>query len=98
MCQPGIVEFGSKIQTEIPRGLAAGSRGGSWMAKDMPMLLHTYEYIVRNAILNWWEQTALNNKLSSLRKIIQIPSRLTVNHIPKVKTSCNNSVLRWSFK
>lgn len=57
MCHPGDIIGKSKIPTEIPWGQVAGSRGGSWTAKNMPMLLHIYEYIVRNAILNWWEQT-----------------------------------------
>jgi hypothetical protein len=39
---------------ERPLGLASSTRGATWAAKDMPMLLHVFEYIVRNAILNWW--------------------------------------------
>lgn len=40
---------------EAPPGLAAGSHDAIWMAKDMPMLLHVFEYITRNAIVNWWQ-------------------------------------------
>lgn len=40
--------------TEIPIGLAASMRGGVWLEKDLPMLIHTFEYIVRGALLNWW--------------------------------------------
>lgn len=41
--------------SEIPIGLATKARGGTWVRKDTPMLLHAFEYIVRNALLNWWE-------------------------------------------
>jgi len=36
---------------EVPLGLATSARGATWSAKDTPMLLHVFEYIVRNAIL-----------------------------------------------
>lgn len=62
MSHPGMAIGDSNILAEIPSGLAAGSLGGSWVAQDMPMLLHTYEYIARNAVLNWWEKAALDNK------------------------------------
>lgn len=28
--------------------------GGTWSATDIPMYLHTFEYIVRNCLLRWW--------------------------------------------
>lgn len=28
--------------------------GGVWLTKDIPMLLHTFEYIVRHALNGWW--------------------------------------------
>lgn len=40
---------------EKPLGLAASSKGAVWVADDIPMLLHVFEYIVRNALLSWWE-------------------------------------------
>lgn len=39
---------------EKPMGLAASEAGGTWVAKDIPILLHTFEYIARHALLNWW--------------------------------------------
>lgn len=39
---------------EVPLGLATSVQGGVWLAKDTPMLLHTFEYIVRHTILKWW--------------------------------------------
>lgn len=39
---------------EIPLGLASSAFGASWDISETPMLLQTFEYIARNAILNWW--------------------------------------------
>ena len=43
---------------EQPGTPAIGGKGGAWAAKDMPMLLHTFEYIVRHALLKWWRSIA----------------------------------------
>jgi hypothetical protein len=40
---------------EVPEGLATAAYGGIWTRKDVPMLLHLFEYIVRSALLRWWE-------------------------------------------
>jgi hypothetical protein len=48
MCQP------PRGLSEIPPGLATGGYGGVWQAEDTPMLLQTFEYIVRNALIKWW--------------------------------------------
>jgi hypothetical protein len=55
MCEPpvGVGENGELA--EIPIGLATSMRGSTWLLKDTPILLHTFEYIVRNVILNWWK-------------------------------------------
>ena len=58
MCQPGMAIPNSDVPSEIPTGLASSMLGGVWTAKDTPLLLHTFEYIARNAILSWWK--ALN--------------------------------------
>jgi len=34
--------------------LASSAMDGTWVAKDTPILLHTFEYIVRNALIAWW--------------------------------------------
>lgn len=39
-------------------GLASSSGGGSWIADDLPMSLHSFEYIARGALLKWWESIA----------------------------------------
>ena len=40
---------------EVPLGLATYSLGASWKHKQTPMLLHTFEYIARGALLGWWK-------------------------------------------
>lgn len=40
---------------EQPGTPAMGTKGGVWVSKDMPMLIHTFEYIARNALIAWWE-------------------------------------------
>jgi hypothetical protein len=42
---------------EVPTGLASAERGGVWLRKDTPILLWTFEYVARNAVLNWWSRT-----------------------------------------
>ena len=41
--------------SEKPFGYATEAYGAIWIAKSTPMLLHTFEYIARNALLKWWE-------------------------------------------
>ena len=41
--------------SEVMVGYGAGAHGGVWTAKDAPMKLHLFEYIVRAALLRWWE-------------------------------------------
>jgi hypothetical protein len=40
--------------TEIPSGERMAVGTSAWQAADTPMLLYTFEYIVRNVLLNWW--------------------------------------------
>ncbi len=53
MCEPPFSHDGKFA--EKPIGLATQAKGGTWVAKDIPMLLHTFEYIVRHSLLNWWD-------------------------------------------
>jgi hypothetical protein len=43
-------------EQETPGGLSSGGADGIWMAADAPMLLATFEYIAREALLRWWDQ------------------------------------------
>jgi hypothetical protein len=55
MCDPAYRQKdGEKALSEKPFALAYASRGGTWMNKDIPMYLNTFEYIVRKALLKWW--------------------------------------------
>lgn len=54
--QPRVDESGA-IQ-EAPIGLNSGGLGGVWDAKETPMLLATFEYIARGALLRWWSEMA----------------------------------------
>lgn len=46
--------LGGDAMAEKPPGGAISTKGGTWVAKDTPMTLHTFEYIVRHALLKWW--------------------------------------------
>lgn len=53
MCQPPM--FYSRSEwPEVPLGLGSSSNYSTWTIKDTPILLHTYEYIVRGSLLKWW--------------------------------------------
>jgi hypothetical protein len=54
MCEPPFVFGAGGVPTEIPIGGGMRTKGGTWLAKDTPILLHTFEYIVRGALLRWW--------------------------------------------
>ncbi len=54
MCGPAVI--GDWLQ-EAPGGLWVEAAGGKWMKKDLPLMLHTFEYIVRNSIINWWKSS-----------------------------------------
>jgi hypothetical protein len=61
MCEPPL-----RIENEfaeIPSGFATNGKGGTWVhKKDVPMQLHVFEYIVRNALLKWWASMLLRYK------------------------------------
>ena len=46
------------IYAEIPVEIAQSGRGGVWIAKDVPMTLYIFEYIVRESLLKWWADMA----------------------------------------
>jgi len=53
MCEPPYQQ--EDVVWEKPFGRGTAARGAVWTGKDMPMLLHTFEYIVRNSLLKWWD-------------------------------------------
>jgi len=48
---------GWKAATEKPHGHVS-MRGGVWLENEIPILLNTFEHIVRQALLNWWKAEA----------------------------------------
>ncbi|HEX9198160.1 MAG TPA: hypothetical protein VF865_01270 [Acidobacteriaceae bacterium] len=58
MCHPPEVVAESEACAERPTGLAIGALGGTWMTKDLPLFLSTFEYMVRGTLLRWWRSMA----------------------------------------
>jgi hypothetical protein len=57
MCQPPYREPTWPTYTERPWGDISTS-GAVWLEEDLPLLLHTFEYITRETLLNWWHSLA----------------------------------------
>jgi len=56
MCLPPFKEDPSwAAHAEKPIGLATSTLGATWLADDVPILLNTFEYIVRGCLLKWWK-------------------------------------------
>jgi hypothetical protein len=53
MCDPPQSDSGGVLCECFP-ALAAQQAGGSWPAARMPMYLHTFAYVVRQALTSWW--------------------------------------------
>ncbi len=63
MCNPPFKETLGKETRYAEKGtpgVAASAPGGSWKTKDVPINLHTFHYIVRHVLLNWWKATEKN--------------------------------------
>jgi hypothetical protein len=60
MCLPALKPHGWDAPYEKPSGLAISSKGGTWRAEDVPILLHVFHYIVRGALLKWWQDLGEN--------------------------------------
>ncbi|MFG2946240.1 hypothetical protein [Streptomyces adustus] len=52
MCHPPMTSGAALDERPSVRAVAAGN--SAWMARDLPMHLHTFGYIVRGCLLNWW--------------------------------------------
>ena len=53
MCWPPQCVDASGVSQEVPIGLAGGTKRANWSRESTPMLLHTFEYLVRGALLKW---------------------------------------------
>lgn len=60
MCEPPPGTPG--IHAEKPQGGMWPILGAVWVARDTPMFLRTFEYIVRNVLLGWWKAMHNENK------------------------------------
>jgi hypothetical protein len=61
MCEPPM--WLEKGLSEKPMGIAIARQNAVWVADDLPMQLHIFEYIVRNTLLKWWD--SLNTQSNS---------------------------------
>ena len=56
MFMPPFQPTGNGPGSEVPFvGLGGSSTGGTWVPKDLPINLHTFHYVARNALLKWWD-------------------------------------------
>jgi len=55
MCEPPWIGEGMPAPVECPRGVMLPTLGVKWDDDDVPMCLHTFEYIVQGALCKWWE-------------------------------------------
>ncbi|ATW02181.1 hypothetical protein C8024_18840 [Sphingopyxis sp. BSNA05] len=55
MCHPPRDYGKGEAPWEKPGGLGAASHGASWREEEFPMHLHLFAYIVRGALINWWQ-------------------------------------------
>lgn len=53
MCEPPRRTPSGAFQ-ERPSGLATATRDSVWLAEDLPLHLHVFEYLARQALLAWW--------------------------------------------
>ncbi|HEY6349557.1 MAG TPA: hypothetical protein VI636_09125 [Candidatus Angelobacter sp.] len=58
MCEAPHRADKSSAPAEKPISLGSSQGGGVWLAKDTPLLLHTFEYITRGSLINWWRSMA----------------------------------------
>lgn len=54
MCMPARSDPNLGGLLEISLGNAMFTQGGVWTKKDLPFLLHVFEYISRGVLLSWW--------------------------------------------
>lgn len=60
MCEPPFRYVDWEAPAEKPIGGGKSTMGDTWLAEDTPMLLHTFEYIVRHSLLKWWKSMVTN--------------------------------------
>lgn len=61
MCAPPMAFGEPLVLAERPFGVGYGLPGAYWREVDLPMHLHVFEYIVRQAILKYWRSSCVEN-------------------------------------
>ena len=62
MCEPPVKHDARwEAVSERPDAIAMSTAGGTWRQEDTPMLLQTFEYVARHALVNWWKSMAPPN-------------------------------------
>lgn len=47
---------------EVPGpGFGVSTMGGTWRKEELPINLHTFHYITRHTLLNWWDRELSKN-------------------------------------
>ncbi|NDU87805.1 MAG: hypothetical protein G3I09_06480 [Ferrovum sp.] len=62
MCEPPFSNSENEYAEKGAIGFSAGSGGGVWLAKDVPINLHVFHHIVRGTLLQWWKKMANGNQ------------------------------------
>jgi hypothetical protein len=58
MCASPLSTLAWEAPSERPGAGAHHEAGGTWVAEDMPIHLHTFLHLVRGALLKWWQTLA----------------------------------------
>ena len=49
--------------SEVPFiGLGGYSTGGTWLPEDVPINLHSFHYVTRHTLLNWWQHRLVDSQ------------------------------------
>ncbi|MFL5963789.1 MAG: hypothetical protein ACJ757_12940 [Gaiellaceae bacterium] len=57
MCLPPRDYENNGVVEEAPTGLASATGATVWKRADTPMMLATFSYITRHALIRWWRRT-----------------------------------------
>ena len=56
-----------EAEEEVPlMGSGGSTLGGTWLASDVPINLHTFHYIARRVLLSWWDRELAQRGSNSL--------------------------------
>jgi len=58
LCRTVVNPANRAVPSERPIELGASELGGVWTGKDLPLYLHTFEYITRESIVSWRKRSA----------------------------------------